>query len=109
MFAAVLAGDHIAQGFRNQDIRTALYADTPKDAAATMSAAVGRLLKRLHVRGLVAKVPRTRRWRVTEPGRRVLGDTLHTYRRYHVPSRIMTIRCVRKLLRKCRRTSDLSD
>ena len=31
LFAAVLAGDHIAQGFRNKDIRQALYADTPKD------------------------------------------------------------------------------
>jgi hypothetical protein len=41
------------------------------------------LLKRLHVRGLLAKVPHTRRWRITRKGRRVLGDTLHTYRRYN--------------------------
>ena len=27
--------------------------------------------------------PRTRRWRVTDNGRRVLSDTLQTYRRYH--------------------------
>ena len=30
LFAAVLAGDHIAQGFRNQDIRAALYAESRK-------------------------------------------------------------------------------
>jgi len=83
LFAAVLAGDHIAQGFRNQDIRTSFYAESPQAPRRQgHSAAIGRLLKRLQVRGLVAKVPRTRRWRMTEQGRRVLGDTLHTYSRY---------------------------
>jgi hypothetical protein len=83
LFAAVLAGDHIAQGFRNKDVRAALYdkARTNKERQR-QSAAIGRLLKRLHVRGLVAKVPRTRRWRVTERGQHILGDTLRTYRRY---------------------------
>lgn len=83
LFAAVLAGDHIAQGFRNQDVRAALYSASSKPQ---QSAAVGRLLKRLQVRGLVAKVPRTRRWRVTERGRRILGDTLQIYRRYQSPA-----------------------
>jgi hypothetical protein len=84
LFAAVLAGDHIAQGFRNQDIRAALYTESRNDLLRQRhSAAVGRLLKRLHVRGLVVKVPRSRRWRVTDQGRRVMADTLHTYRRYN--------------------------
>ncbi|MGQ0602702.1 MAG: hypothetical protein ACT4QE_13540 [Anaerolineales bacterium] len=84
LFAAILAGDHIAQGFRNQDIRSALFTELPRDPERQRhSAAVGRLLKRLHVRGLLIKVSRTRRWRVTASGRRVLGDTLRTYRRYH--------------------------
>jgi hypothetical protein len=84
LFTAVLAGDHIAQGFRNHDIRAALHR-VAKSASERRrhSAAVGRLLKRLHVRGLLAKVPHTRRWRVTSKGRRVLSDTLHTYRRYN--------------------------
>jgi hypothetical protein len=83
LFAAVLAGDHIAQGFRNQDIRVSLYgAARDRRPRQRHSAAVGRLLKRLHVRGLLAKVPHRRRWRVTERGRRILGDTLLTYRRY---------------------------
>jgi hypothetical protein len=83
LFAAVLAGDHIAQGFRNKDIRTALQDTSPGDPHRQRhAAAVGRLLKRLHIRGLVVKVPRTRRWRVTEEGRRIMGDTLQTYRRY---------------------------
>jgi hypothetical protein len=84
LFAAVLAGDHIVQGFRNKDIRASLFAESRRDQRQCHSAAVGRLLKRLHVRGLLAKVPRTRRWRVTDQGRRVLSDTLKTYRRYGV-------------------------
>jgi hypothetical protein len=84
LFAAVLAGDHIGQGFRNKDIRTALYAgQSAHPARHRLSAAVGRLMKRLHVRGLLVKVPRTRRWRVTDRGRRILSDTLQVYRRYH--------------------------
>ncbi len=84
LFATVLAGDHIAQGFRNRDIRAALYPEwSPAPQRHRHSAAIGRLLKRLQVRGLVAKVPRSRRWRVTDLGRRVMGDTLQTYRRYH--------------------------
>jgi hypothetical protein len=83
LFTAVLAGDHIAQGFRNQDIRVSVYgAARDQRQRQRHSAAVGRLLKRLHVRGLVAKVPHRRRWRVTARGRRILGDTLSTYRRY---------------------------
>jgi hypothetical protein len=83
LFAALLAGDHIMQGFRNKDIRVAFYAQLPSDSNRQRhSAAIGRILKRLHVRGFVMKVPRTRRWRVTDNGRRVLSDTLRTFRRY---------------------------
>jgi hypothetical protein len=83
LFAAVLAGDHIAQGFRNKDVRAVLYSEHRHDPNHRRhSAAVSRSLKRLHVRSLLAKIPRTRRWRVTEHGRRILSDTLRNYRRY---------------------------
>src|SRR5262249_13970499 len=75
LLAAVLAGDHIAQGFCNKGIRTVLYAEHHRAPEYVRhSAAVGRLLKRLHVRGLIIKVPHTRRWRVTDKGRRILSD-----------------------------------
>jgi hypothetical protein len=82
-FAAVLAGDHLAQGFRNQDIRVSVSgpARTPRQRQRHR-AAVGRRRKRLPVRGWLAKVPHRRRWRVTARGRRILGDMLFTYRRY---------------------------
>ncbi len=80
LFAAVLDGDHIARGFRNRDIRAALFG-VPKQSQPRQSAAVGRLLKRLHVRQLVVKVPRTRRWKVTQRGRQLLALALQLYRR----------------------------
>jgi hypothetical protein len=80
LFKAVLDGDHIARGFRNADIRAPLFGIPKKDnEKRRASAAVGRLLKRLHVRQLVAKIPRTRRWRVTERGRHLLGIAAQLY------------------------------
>jgi hypothetical protein len=79
LFAAVLDGDHIARGFRNKDIRAALLG-SDKAASRKQSAAVSRLLKRLHHRQWLAKVPRTRRWRVTEAGRHVLSAAVKLYR-----------------------------
>lgn len=79
LFAAVLDGDHIARGFRNKDIREAIFR-TGSKATVRESAAVGRLVKRLHHRHLVAKIPRTRRWRVTETGRHLLSMALKLYR-----------------------------
>jgi hypothetical protein len=78
LFAAVLDGDHIARGFRNKDIRAALYG---QDASASpqLSAAVGRIIKRLHVRHLVAKIPHTRRWRLTTSGRQLLSRAVQLY------------------------------
>ncbi len=74
LFRAVLDGDHIARGFRNGDIREPLFGN-PRVSREhrRASAAVGRLLKRLHVRQLVAKIPRSRRWRVTDRGRHLLS------------------------------------
>ena len=40
------------------------------------SAQVSRLVKRLHLRGLVAKIPRSRRWRITQLGHTVLSAAI---------------------------------
>ena len=81
LFQAVLDGDHIARGFSNGDIRRPLFGLLKtSQQQRRASAAVGRLLKRLHVRHLVAKIPRTRRWRVTERGRHLLGAAVQLYR-----------------------------
>ncbi|RMF66433.1 MAG: hypothetical protein D6743_06375 [Calditrichaeota bacterium] len=82
LFQAVLSGDHLLRGFRNADIRRLLYGEHP-DAHERQRQAnrVTRLLKRLHVRGLIAKIPRTRRWRVSPKGHKLLGTILQLH--YH--------------------------
>jgi hypothetical protein len=80
LFEAVLRGEHLLQGFRNADIRRLLYGESKvAGERRRQSAAVGRLLKRLHVRGVLAKVPRSRRWRMTEAGQRLLGTVVRLY------------------------------
>ena len=78
LFLAVLDGDRVARGFRNGDIRAAIFG-ARSEPGGRQSAAVGRLVKRLHARQLVAKIPRTRRWRVTDSGRRLLGLAVQLY------------------------------
>jgi hypothetical protein len=82
LFRAILQGNHLLHGFRNRDIRDQLHrAAETKEDRRRQSAAVGRLLKRLHVRGLIAKVPHTRRWQVTSEGHKILGACVRLY--YH--------------------------
>ncbi len=90
LFQAVLDGDHVLRGIRNAEIRTALYGST-EDAVERrrQSHAVGRMLKRLHVRGLMVKVPRSHRWHVSVKGHQVLGAVVRLYH-YGIPAAIAT-------------------
>ena len=82
LFHAVLAGEHLLNGFRNQDIRRRLFPRfTRPDICRRLAAKVSRMLKRLHVRRLIAKIPHTRRWRVTQLGHTILGAVVQLY--YH--------------------------
>ena len=93
LFAAVLDGDHLLRGFQNRDIRQRLWpvpsgrANRPASKTRRCSRIVTRLLKRLHVRGLIVKVPHSRRWHVTEPGRQLLSTVVKLYRR-DVPGQV---------------------
>lgn len=82
LFAAVLRGEHVLRGFRNHDIRDRLFpAAHSRDEARRLSACTWRLLRRLHVRGLIAKIPRSRRWRVTVEGHAILTALLELHRK----------------------------
>jgi hypothetical protein len=79
-FQAVLDGNNLVRGFRNADIRLALNeAIDDSLMRRRQSAATGRLLKRLRVRRLIRKVPRSRRWLVTRQRHRVLGAIVQLY------------------------------
>lgn len=70
LFKALLQGQHHLHGVRNATLRAALYPSASSDTQTQrrLAARVHRLLKRLHVRGLVARIPRSRRWRVSLNG-----------------------------------------
>ena len=74
LFRAVLAGEHTIRGFRNTDITARLYRPPPKDRdeAHRRCERVSRLIAKLRGHGLVAKVPRTRLYRPTRYGYRVM-------------------------------------
>ena len=72
-------GEHAIHGFTHRDLggklspsALRLHADPRK-----RSAQISRLLHRLHVHRLVAKIPGSRRWRVTDFGFRVLSAALN--------------------------------
>ena len=54
------------------------------------SARVTRQLHLLHAHGLIAKIPRSRRWRVTSRGAAVSGAAIH-YRQRALPEQIMKL------------------
>jgi hypothetical protein len=77
VFRAVLRGENAISGFRNRDVRRQLYPDPhPPHHERALGARVSRLLKRLHVRRLVAKIPRSRRWRVTRLGHDLMAAAI---------------------------------
>jgi hypothetical protein len=74
LFRAVLSGEHAINGFRNRDLARRLYRRPPHDPdeAHRRCERVSRLIVKLRGHGLVAKVPRSRLYRVTHYGNRVL-------------------------------------
>ena len=81
LFRAAMAGEHAIRGFRNADIAARLYRrrTMDRDEAHRRCELVSRLIVKLRGHGLVAKVPRARRYRVTRYGHRVMtaAVTLH--------------------------------
>ena len=78
LFEVLLAGEHALHGFTNRDVRQKLgltsYPLAPdKDRQPSQ---VTRLFRRLHAHGLIAKIPRSRRWRVSLAGRRTMSTAI---------------------------------
>jgi len=77
LFTAVLAGENAINGFRNSTLVGHLFPAkaTPKEAKRRC-AWVSRKISTLRARGLVAKYPNSRRYRVTEKGAIVMGAAI---------------------------------
>jgi hypothetical protein len=80
LFLEVMKGENILGRFRNGTVAHALYGPTDdpvqKRRHATRAA---RRIRKLHLRGYVARIPRTRAWTVTAKGYAVLGACVRAY------------------------------
>lgn len=69
-------GEFLIHGFRNRDLRAILYGPEDKTEHRTQAAKVTRLLNILRVHGLIAKVPKTHRYQLTDNGRTSISALL---------------------------------
>ena len=78
LLEAVSRHEFLINGLRNRDLRAALYEGTPatEQERRRQSAAVTRQLRLLRAHGLIAKVPKTHRYLVSESGRRIITALL---------------------------------
>jgi hypothetical protein len=78
LFAAALRGEHAVRGFRNGELAAHLYGPRPQDAAEQRRRCgrVSRQIGLLRAHGLAAKYPRSRRYRVTRRGQRLMTAAL---------------------------------
>jgi hypothetical protein len=79
LFLAVLRGEHIQRGFYARDIARHLGLAKTADASEQRrrSGRVGRLLQLLRAHGLIQKLPKTRRYRVTDKGFAFMSAAVH--------------------------------
>jgi hypothetical protein len=79
LFLAVLRGEHHLHGMRNRDLAWQLYGAPPRDQKEKRrrGACVTRLIQHLRAHGLLAKVPRARRYRVTSRGLSLMSAALY--------------------------------
>lgn len=79
LFLAVLRGEHALRGFRSRDLAAYLNQRPTRDPneRRRQSGQRGRLLQLLRAHSLVAKLPHTRRYRVTERGFAFMSTAIH--------------------------------
>ncbi len=77
LLRALARGEFLLQGFRNRDVRTALYGETPDASERRRQAArVTRQLALLRAHGVIVKVPTTHRYNLSASGRRIVAALL---------------------------------
>lgn len=81
LFEEISNRRYLIRGFTNQEVRRAICkenSDTPKE-----SGRMSRTLSKLRARGLIRKIPRTRRYLVSSKGCQVLGALIETKRKMY--------------------------
>jgi len=76
LFHAINCGEFCVNGFRNRDLRVILYGPAEKSQQRTQAGKITRLLGILRAHGLIAKVPKTHRYQLTDKGRTSISALL---------------------------------
>jgi hypothetical protein len=80
LFHALMNAADALRGFNNADMRQRLHGTAHLQGLDTdpkrASAKVSRILHRCRVHGLIAKIPRSRRWRTTRTGQRLMRTAI---------------------------------
>lgn len=78
LFAALIDGQFLLQGFRNHDLRRTLFSQTSKDPEQSRktSGQVSRRLQLLRAHGLIKKVTGTFYYRITKRGHHIMATAL---------------------------------
>ena len=78
LFEAVLRGEHLLDGVRNRDLREAMAPGTkPRSARGrALTGRITRWLGLLRAHGLIRKVPKTHRYRITSKGHHAMTTAL---------------------------------
>jgi hypothetical protein len=81
LLRAVGRGEFVLNGFRNRDVRAAMFGPDGDDGATAKrrSAAVTRQLRLLRAHGVIRKVARTHRYQVTAYGRELIAALTATH------------------------------
>ena len=80
LLRTIANGNFLVQGFRNQDLRQALFGESDDaEQRRKQSAAVTRKLRLLRAHGLIIKVQKTHRYQVSAQGRRILTALLNAH------------------------------
>ena len=81
LFEAISDGKYLIRGFTNKDIRIILY---PKiHAEKKVRGKMSRTLSKLRAHGLIRKIPHSRKYLLTDKGRRIMGALIETKRKLY--------------------------
>ena len=79
LFKAVMRGEHFIQGFRASELAIRLEIICPDDSVGRKrhSAKINRKLRLLRGHGLIARIPHSRRYKITDLGMRLMNAAIH--------------------------------
>lgn len=81
LFETISDGKFLIRGFTNQDIRWILCKNNPNTAKARGQ--TSRTIAKLRAHGLIRKIPHSRKYLVTNKGRRIMGALIETKRKIY--------------------------